>query len=129
MKARTKLIAVAAGSMMIGVAGGMVLHAQTAVPPAYLVAEVQVSDPDTFKQYLAALPGTLAPYKVKTLARGAAVAVDASAVPAGSVVVLAFNSMDDLKAWWNSPAYQAIIPLREKSAKTRAYALPGVPPS
>jgi hypothetical protein len=26
--------------------------------------------------------------------------------------------MDDLKAWWNSPPYQAIIPLREKSAKT-----------
>ena len=27
------------------------------------------------------------------------------------------------------PAYQAIIPLREKSAKTIAYALPGMPPS
>jgi uncharacterized protein (DUF1330 family) len=55
--------------------------------------------------------------------------VDASTLPAGSTVILAFNSMDDLKAWWNSPAYQAIVPLREKSAKTVAYALPGMPPS
>jgi uncharacterized protein (DUF1330 family) len=95
--------------------------------PAYLIAHVQVSDPDGWKQYIAALPGTLAPYHVKTLARAPAVAVDASTPPAGSTVILAFNSMDDLKAWWNSPAYQAIIPLREKSAKTIAYALPGVP--
>jgi uncharacterized protein (DUF1330 family) len=129
MNMRAKLAAVAAGSMMVGVVGGTFLHAQTAVPPAYVIAEVQVTDPDTFKQYLAALPGTMAPHKVKTLTRAPAVALDSSTPPAGSVVVLAFNSMDDVKAWWNSPAYQAIIPLREKSAKTRAYAIPGVPPS
>jgi uncharacterized protein (DUF1330 family) len=129
MNAKSKLVAVAACSMMAGVAGGTFLHAQTAVPPAYVIAEVQVTDPDTFKQYLAALPGTLAPYKVRTLTRAGAVALDASTPPAGSVVVLAFNSMDDVKAWWSSPAYQAIIPLREKSAKTRAYAVPGIPPS
>jgi uncharacterized protein (DUF1330 family) len=111
----------------LGGVGGAVLHAQTAVPPAYLIAHVQVSNPDGFKQYLAALPGTLAPYHVKTLARSAPVAVDASTPPTGSTVILAFNSMDDLKAWWNSPAYQAIIPLRENSAKTVAYAVAGLP--
>jgi len=102
--------------------------AQPAATPAYLIAHVQVTDPDGWKQYIAALPGTLAPYHVKTLARAPAIAVDASTPPAGSTVILAFASMDDLKAWWNSPAYQAIIPIREKSAKTIAYALPGVPP-
>lgn len=106
--------------------GGAVLHAQTAAP-AYLIARVQVTDQDGWKQYIEALPGTLAPYHVKTLARAPAVAMDASTPPAGGTVILAFNSMDDLKAWWNSPAYQAIIPLREKSAKRIAYALPGLP--
>ena len=99
------------------------------MPPAYLIAHVQVTDPEGWKQYVTALPATLAPYHVKTLARAPAVPLDASTPPAGSSVILAFNSMDDLKAWWNSPAYQAIIPLREKSAKTIAYALPGMPPS
>jgi uncharacterized protein (DUF1330 family) len=108
--------------------GGVALHAQTAPTPAYLIAHVQITDQDGWKQYIAALPATLAPYHVKTLSRAAPVALDASAPPAGSTVILAFNSMDDLKAWWNSPAYQAIIPLREKSAKTVAYALPGQPP-
>jgi uncharacterized protein (DUF1330 family) len=121
MNMRSKLIAVALGSAVLGAAGGSLLRAQTAVPAAYLIAEVQVSDPDGWKQYLA--------FHEKTLARSPAVALDASTPPSGAVAILAFNSMDDLKAWWNSPAYQAIIPLREKSAKTRVYAVQGLPPS
>ena len=128
MRTRWKFAAVAVAAAAVGGAGGALLHAQTAAP-AYLIAEVQVTDPDGFKQYLAALPATLAPYNVKTLTRAKPVAVDASTPPDGSYVILAFNSMDDLKAWWNSPAYQAIIPIREKSAKTRAFAVQGVPPS
>jgi uncharacterized protein (DUF1330 family) len=129
MNVRSKLIAVALGSAVLGAAGGSFLNAQTAVPAAYLIAEVQVTDPDGWKQYLTALPATLAPFHEKTLARSPAVALDASTPPSGAVAILAFNSMDDLKAWWNSPAYQAIIPIREKSAKTRLYALQGLPPS
>jgi uncharacterized protein (DUF1330 family) len=125
---KKSMIIVATALAIIG-AGGAFLHAQTAVPPAYLIAHVQVTDPDGWKQYVTALPATLAPYHVKTLARAPGVALDASTPPAGSTVILAFNSMDDLKAWWNSPAYQAIIPLREKSAKTIVYAIPGMPPS
>ena len=117
-------------AMLAGIGVGAVavqgLHAQ-AKPPAYLLAEVQVTDPDTWKQYLAALPGTMAPYKTRTLARANPVAVDSSAPPAGSLVIIAFNNMEDVKAFWNSPEYQAIIPLREKSAKTRAYAVEGIP--
>jgi uncharacterized protein (DUF1330 family) len=123
-----KSMIIAATALAIGAVGSAYLHAQTAAP-AYLIAHVQVTDQDGWKQYIAALPGTLAPYHVKTLARAAAVPLDASTPPAGSTVILAFNSMDDLKAWWNSPAYQAIIPLREKSAKSIVYALPGMPPS
>ena len=121
--------AVTISLLAIGGAGGAMLHAQTSAAPAYLIAHVQVTDADGWKQYIAALPATMAPYHVKTLSRAQPVALDASTPPAGSTVILAFNSMDDLKAWWNSPAYQAIIPLREKSAKSVVYALPGLPAS
>ncbi len=104
-----KSIIIASTALAIGGAGGAFLHAQTAEPPAYVIAHVQVTDPEGWKQYVTALPGTLAPYHVKTLARAPAVALDASTPPAGSTVILAFNSMDDIKAWWNSPAYQAIV--------------------
>jgi uncharacterized protein (DUF1330 family) len=121
--------AVAIALLAIGGVGGAVLHAQTAAAPAYLIAHVQVTDADGWKQYLAALPATLAPYHVKTLVRAQPVALENSTPPAGATAILAFNSMDDLQAWWNSPAYKAIVPLREKSAKTIVYALPGLPAS
>jgi uncharacterized protein (DUF1330 family) len=117
-------------ALLAGIGVGAVavngLHAQ-AKPPVYVIAEVQVTDADTWKQYLAAPPGTLAPYKTRTLARANPVALDNSTPPAGSLVIIAFNNMEDVKAFWNSPAYQAIIPLREKSAMTRIYAVEGVP--
>ena len=117
-------------ALLAGIGVGAVavngLHAQ-AKPPVYVIAEVQVTDADTWKQYLAALPGTLAPYKTRPLARANPVALDNSTPPAGSLVIIAFNNMEDVKAFWNSPAYQAIIPLREKSAMTRVYAVEVVP--
>lgn len=128
MLKKSVVIAVAA-LVLGGVAVAQQMAPLQAGAPAYLIAHVQVTDPEGWKQYVAALPGTLAPYHVKTLARAPAVPLDASTPPAGSTVILVFNSMDDIKAWWNSPAYQAIIPLREKSAKTIAYAIPGMPPS
>jgi uncharacterized protein (DUF1330 family) len=127
---RKFIVAIVAAIAMGGVALAQNVTPPSATPaPAYLIAHVQVTDPEGWKQYLAALPSTLAPYHVKVLARAPGIAVDASTPPPGSTAILAFNTMDDLKAWWNSPAYQAIIPLREKSAKTIVYAVPGLPPA
>ena len=129
MSAKLRLAALALAFTSVGIAGGAFLHAQTATPPAFIVAELQVTDPDTFKQYATALPATLAPYKARMIARAAPVSLDGPTPPAGVVAVFAFNSMDDIKAFWSSPAYQAIIPLRDKSSKSRIYAVQGLPPS
>src|SRR5260370_24311864 len=99
MNVKSQLAVVAVASTVVGVIGGTFLHAQTAAPPAYVIAEVQVTDADTFKQYLAALPGTLAPYQVRTLARANPAALETSTPPAGSLVVLPVNNIDDVKPW------------------------------
>ena len=65
------------GGGAAGGIGGAALHAQTAATPAYLIGHVQITDQDGWKQYIAALPATLAPYHVKTLSRAAPVALDA----------------------------------------------------
>ena len=61
---KLKVVALAVASTVVGLKGGTFRHSQTAVPPAYVIAEVQVTDPDTFKQYLVALSGTMAPHRV-----------------------------------------------------------------
>jgi uncharacterized protein (DUF1330 family) len=101
------------------------LMAQTAAHPAYVYAEVHVTDPAGFSEYVQKLPATLAPYHAKTLVRGLPDTRE-GAPPDGSVVILAFTSLKDANDWYMSPAYQAIIPLRQKSATARVYIVDGV---
>ena len=124
------------GSIAISAACGLVagaslvqaLHAQSAQTPAYFVANVeQVTDPQTMARYRTAADKTEAPFGGKFLARGMPEKMDASAPPEGQIIILQFPSMKALRGWWNSPAYSALRPLRERSSVGRFYAIEGVP--
>ena len=119
--ALTLLTGFALGS---GLIGG--IKAQGNKPPAYVIAEVEVTDPAGFQAYVAKLPPTLTPYHGKTIIRGKADTKEGTA-PNGSVVVLAFDNLDDAEHWYTSPAYSEIIPMRQRSATTRAYIVEGLP--
>jgi len=43
-------------------------------------------------------------------------------------VVIAFDSMEKAQAWEDSPAYAAIKPIRQSSAKSRIFIAEGVAP-
>jgi uncharacterized protein (DUF1330 family) len=45
---------------------------------------------------------------------------------ADGVILLQFPTVEDAKAWYNSPAYQAAIPYRKKGADYRAIIVQGV---
>jgi len=78
---------------------------------AYAVFNYSISDRDAYGPYLAGVPATLE-------AAGAEIVVadfDSDAVegPAGEVtVVLAFESREQLEAWYSSPEYEAIKQIR-----------------
>jgi uncharacterized protein (DUF1330 family) len=42
------------------------------------------------------------------------------------VVVLQFPTVEDAKAWYHSPAYQAAVPHRQKGADYRAFIVQGL---
>jgi uncharacterized protein (DUF1330 family) len=44
------------------------------------------------------------------------------------IVVVAFDSMEKARAWYDSPAYDTIKPIRHSSANTRAFIVEGVTP-
>lgn len=127
MRGKTAYFLVLVAGIAIGAWGVPALLAQTAPHPAYVLAEVHVTDPAGFGEYVKQLPATLAPYHAKTLVRGLADTKE-GASPDGNVVILAFDSLKDANDWYASPAYQAIIPLRLKSSTTRAYIVDGVAP-
>ena len=47
--------------------------------------------------------------------------------PPKRIVVMAFKSLADAQKWDASPEYSAIRPIRQRSAKTRAFIVEGVP--
>ncbi|MGD9538761.1 MAG: DUF1330 domain-containing protein [Alphaproteobacteria bacterium] len=80
--------------------------------PAYLIAENEVHDPQMMKAYLEKVGPTVAAYGGKTLAAGGEIAHMEGSWRPKRVAVLEFPSMAAAKAWYNSPEYQEILPLR-----------------
>ena len=126
MKQTARLALMLLAGFALGAVAIGALKAQGNKPPAYAIAEVEVSDPAGFQQYAAKIPATLTPYHGKVVVRGKADTKEGAA-PNGSVVVLAFDNLDNAESWYSSTAYREIIPLRERSAKTRLFIVEGLP--
>ncbi len=129
-----KIIAMAlAGGVgaVLGASGMSALHAATAKPPAFLVANItDVTNLPMLKQYQAVAPCINKVFGGRVLARGKATTVDPrSPAPGGTMVMLQFPDMKHLMDWYTSPAYAKIKGLRENSSKTYEYAVEGLPPS
>ena len=93
---------------------------------AYVMANVEVTDPAGFAPYRAAVPATIAKYDGRYLARGGeAVAVEGDSLPK-RVVLLEFPTAAQAKAWWSAPEFAYLKALRQASARTRMIVVEGV---
>ncbi len=128
MTANRKLILAVLVGAVIGVAGETAIHArQMNVSPGYVIAEVEVTDPATFKEYADKTPGTIAQYNGRYVIRGGkTISLEGDAPK--RFVVIAFDSVEKAKAWEDSPEYEAIKPIRHKSAKSRVFIAEGLAP-
>jgi uncharacterized protein (DUF1330 family) len=128
MKTNHKLtLAVLAGGLL-GVGGAQAIHAQQPkVPPGYVIAEVDVTDLATMQKYGEKVPETLAPFNHHYIVRdGKPVSLEAD--PPKGIVVIAFDSAEKAREWYDSPAYDAIKPLRQSAAKSRIFIVKGIAP-
>jgi len=115
--------------IVLGGAGVSAIHAQqTKVAPGYVIAEVEVNDAAAFQKYAAAVPGTLAPFNGKYLVRGGKITPVEGDAPKQRFIVIGFDSAEKALAWENSPAYEAIKPIRHSSAQSRVFIAEGVVP-
>jgi uncharacterized protein (DUF1330 family) len=96
-------------------------------PPGYVIAEVDVTDPATFRKYSERVAETLVPFNARFLIRGGK-AQTVEGEPPKRIVMLVFDSAEKARGWYDSPAYQAIAPIRHESAKTRIFIVEGLTP-
>jgi uncharacterized protein (DUF1330 family) len=86
--------------------------------PAYVLVGVDVTDPIAYSGYSHEVPATLEPYGGRFVVRGGDFDVLEGEWPAQRIVVLVFPSVVQAKAWHESVAYQAILPIRQRNAQT-----------
>ena len=128
MKTNQKLAFAVLIGVAIGVAGGVSIHArQMKAVPGYVIAQVDVKDPATFKKYGDQVPGTLAPFNGHYIIRGGNPQAVEGTAPQ-RFVVIAFDSVEKAHAWEDSPAYVAIKPIRHSSATSTVFIAEGVAP-
>jgi len=126
MKTNHELVLAMLAGVSIGVTGVKMIYAQQAkVPPAYVVAELQVTDPTAMQKYGEKMPETLAPFNHHYVVRGGKPQAH-EGEPPKSIVMIAFDDVKKAREWYDSPAYQAIKPIRQGAAKTRMFIVEGV---
>ncbi|MFJ6759661.1 MULTISPECIES: DUF1330 domain-containing protein [unclassified Streptomyces] len=94
---------------------------------AYAIAHIR---PETMNEdilrYIEEIQSTMTPFGGRFLVHGAEVEVLEGPFP-GTVVMLAFPDIEQARAWYASPAYQAILPLRTDHIAGEVILVEGVP--
>ena len=86
---------------------------------ALCIAYTKVDDWDGFGRYRSQVSSTLAPFGAKFLVRGGAFTTVEGDLPIDLIIVLEFPSRDAAEAWYQSDAYQAVLPLRLAAARSQ----------
>lgn len=85
--------------------------------PAYLVGLIRVTDPAQWQRYVERVGATFPPHGGQVLLRGAKAADLARSTHGERIVVAEFADLAALRAWHDSPEYQALVALREAGAE------------
>ena len=87
--------------------------------PAYIIVEIEVTDPVGFEEYKKRAAATVEQYGGKYIVRGGACETLEGDWKPKRLVVLEFDNMERAKAWLNSPEYIEPRKQRHRTAKTR----------
>jgi uncharacterized protein (DUF1330 family) len=94
--------------------------------PAYVIAEVTVTDPSTMEEYRKQVPATVARYGGRFLVRGGAHETIEGDWKPNRLVILEFPSMEQARRWYDSEEYREPKALRIKSGRTNLVMVEGV---
>lgn len=94
--------------------------------PAYFVAEIDVHDATAYEPYRPLAAAAIAAHGGRYLVRGGAAELIEGEGEPKRIVVLEFPDVEAARRWYNSPDYQAALPLRLSAASGRALLVQGV---
>ena len=127
MKTYTTVLLAALVGAGIGGFAVQGLHAQTKLPTAYFIAEINVTNEDVYnKQWMPKVDETVKAAGGVYLVRSTNVERIEGAAPK-RLLISKWDDIDKLTAWRESQAYMKTLPLLDKAAKSvRSYAVEGL---
>jgi uncharacterized protein (DUF1330 family) len=93
---------------------------------AYIVAEVEVTNPQQYGEYAKLSPGVIEKFGGRFIARGGRVATLEGPSAAARLVVIEFPSFERAQAFYDSTDYQTIRKLRLGAATFRGVLVEGL---
>jgi uncharacterized protein (DUF1330 family) len=93
---------------------------------AYVIAYLEVTDPQAFQLYREVALPTLVAYGGTPVVVDGALEVLEGIVQPRSVVVVKFESMEQARRWYTSPEYTKAISMRQQAASSSLILVEGV---
>lgn len=94
---------------------------------AYVIAQIEVEDPDGYKEYLAGFMPIFERYKGRLLATSQAetdVIEGIWSLP--STVIMEFPTKEDAYSWLADPEYQSLAEIRKRTARANLVVVDGI---
>ena len=96
------------------------------MPKGYFCAEIHVVDQESYEGYRQRVGATIEAFGGRLLVRGGDPRVLEGSEPTGRAAVSKFDSPERAMAWYNSPEYQAVLPMRLNNTTGRALLATGL---
>lgn len=94
--------------------------------PAYFIAEVEVTDPEGFQEYVKGAPATIAKYGGQYLARGGALETLEGSWAPKRLTIIRFDSVARVKEWFDSPEYAPFKAIRKRTTRANLVVTEGL---
>jgi uncharacterized protein (DUF1330 family) len=85
---------------------------------AYVIGDIEVTDPAAFQEYRNRLGATIEQYGGRFVIRGGRVNAKEGDWQPHRLLMLEFPSFEQAERWYNSSEYKPLIAIREKAART-----------
>ena len=92
---------------------------------AYVIGEIEVTDPTTYEEYRKQVPAVVAKFGGKFIVRGGKVEPLEGNWAPKRVVALEFPSMEQAQKWYRSEDYAPLIKLRQKASRGKLIIVDG----
>jgi uncharacterized protein (DUF1330 family) len=94
--------------------------------PAYLIAEIDVTDPVAYEEYKKHTPAAIARYGGRFLVRGGTVDSREGDWSPQRLIVVEFPTMERARAFYESPEYAPALAIRRRAARSRLILAEGI---